>query len=138
MAVNMGSMVDRLKPVAGMVLVQVVFAGVNILYKLAANDGMDLRVLVAYRHLFGAAFLLPLAFFVERFTLSLSISIRWEFQEFDLVHLRRRLLFFLLFLLLLLIIATCLSGRAPTKADPRSHPLILAAGKPARRSLGRS
>ncbi|CAA6660534.1 unnamed protein product [Spirodela intermedia] len=29
---------------------------------------MDLRVLVAYRHLFGAAFLLPVAFFVERKT----------------------------------------------------------------------
>ncbi|URE04789.1 EamA-like transporter family [Musa troglodytarum] len=37
------------KPVAGMVLVQVVFAGVNIFYKLALNDGMDSRILVAYR-----------------------------------------------------------------------------------------
>ncbi|CAA7396885.1 unnamed protein product [Spirodela intermedia] len=64
----MGFMVDGMKPVVGMVLVQMVFAGANIFYKLAANDGMDLRVLVAYRHLFGAAFLLPVAFFVERKT----------------------------------------------------------------------
>ncbi|URE04791.1 EamA-like transporter family [Musa troglodytarum] len=54
------------KPVAGMVLVQVVFAGVNIFYKLALNDGMDSRILVAYRYLFAAAFVCPLSFFLER------------------------------------------------------------------------
>ncbi|KAG6702303.1 hypothetical protein I3842_07G027500 [Carya illinoinensis] len=32
-----------------MVVVQLSFAGVNVLYKLAANDGMNLRVLVTYR-----------------------------------------------------------------------------------------
>ncbi|XP_078434978.1 WAT1-related protein At1g25270-like [Wolffia australiana] len=68
MAVDMSSLMKELKPAAGMVLVQTVFAGMNILYKLAANDGMDLRILVAYRHIFGAAFLLPLAFFFERKT----------------------------------------------------------------------
>ncbi|CAL9093756.1 unnamed protein product [Musa textilis] len=56
------------KPVAGMVLVQVVFAGVNIFYKLALNDGMDSRILVAYRYLFAAAFVCPLSFFLERQT----------------------------------------------------------------------
>ncbi|KAL2477501.1 WAT1-related protein [Forsythia ovata] len=55
-----------LKPMLLMVLVQTIFAGVNIVYKLAANDGMNLSVLVAYRFMFGAAFMLPLAFFVER------------------------------------------------------------------------
>ncbi|RLM73638.1 WAT1-related protein [Panicum miliaceum] len=54
------------KPVAAMVLVQVVFAGVNIFYKLAVSDGMDMRVLVAYRYLFASAFLAPLAYFIER------------------------------------------------------------------------
>ncbi|GJN25952.1 hypothetical protein PR202_gb13841 [Eleusine coracana subsp. coracana] len=49
-----------------MILVQVVFAGVNIFYKLAVCDGMDMRVLVAYRYLFASAVLAPLAFFVER------------------------------------------------------------------------
>ncbi|KMT06127.1 hypothetical protein BVRB_7g162980 [Beta vulgaris subsp. vulgaris] len=49
-----------------MILVQTSFAGVNIFYKLAAIDGMNLRVLVAYRILFAAAFIVPLAFFLER------------------------------------------------------------------------
>jgi len=57
---------DVAKAVAAMVGVQVVFAGVNILYKLAVSDGMDMRVLVAYRYLFASAFLAPLAYFIER------------------------------------------------------------------------
>ncbi|KAK4793464.1 hypothetical protein SAY86_023899 [Trapa natans] len=55
-----------MKPVAVMVLVQVVYAGLNIVYKLAANDGMNLRLVVAYRFLFGTAVMVPLAFFMER------------------------------------------------------------------------
>ncbi|KAJ0976550.1 hypothetical protein J5N97_012024 [Dioscorea zingiberensis] len=57
---------EGLLPAAGMVLVQVVFAGANILYKLALNDGMDVRILVAYRYLFAAVSLIPIAYFVER------------------------------------------------------------------------
>jgi hypothetical protein len=57
---------DFVKPVLGMVSFQVVFAGLNIFYKLAVSDGMDLRVLVAYRYLFASAFLAPLAYFLER------------------------------------------------------------------------
>ncbi|KAJ1273581.1 hypothetical protein BS78_06G292700 [Paspalum vaginatum] len=53
-------------PVVGMVLFQVIFAGLNIFYKLAVSDGMDLRVLVAYRYLFASVFLTPLAYFMER------------------------------------------------------------------------
>ncbi|XP_009341320.3 WAT1-related protein At1g25270-like [Pyrus x bretschneideri] len=55
-----------LKPVLLMVVVQFAFAGVNVLYKLAAYDGMNLRILVAYRFIFGTAFLLPIALFIER------------------------------------------------------------------------
>ncbi|KAL9236029.1 hypothetical protein vseg_010742 [Gypsophila vaccaria] len=51
-----------------MVIAQITFAFVNILYKVAANDGMNLRILIAYRFLFGSAFLVPLAFFIERKT----------------------------------------------------------------------
>ncbi|KAL3538593.1 hypothetical protein ACH5RR_001959 [Cinchona calisaya] len=58
--------VKGMKPTLLMLLTQVIFAGMNILYKLAAHDGMDLRVLVAYRFLFGAAFIVPVAFFLER------------------------------------------------------------------------
>ncbi|XP_010911986.1 WAT1-related protein At1g25270 isoform X2 [Elaeis guineensis] len=60
------AVLEGLKPAGGMVLVQVVFAGVNVFYKLAINDGMDMRVLVTYRFLFASVFLGPLAFFLER------------------------------------------------------------------------
>ncbi|KAL5156568.1 WAT1-related protein [Glycine soja] len=46
-----------------MVLVQVPYAGVSILFKLIANDGMSLRVLMAYRYLFTSVFMIPLAYF---------------------------------------------------------------------------
>ncbi|XP_019053756.1 PREDICTED: WAT1-related protein At1g68170 [Nelumbo nucifera] len=68
MAKDFCDIVHGLKPAMVMVLVQVVFAGVNVFYKLAAIDGMSLRVLVAYRYLFATVFLAPLAFFVERKT----------------------------------------------------------------------
>ncbi|XP_024026193.1 WAT1-related protein At1g25270 [Morus notabilis] len=55
-----------LKPALLMVVVQFVFTGVNVLYKLAANDGMNLKVIVAYRLVFATAFILPLALFIER------------------------------------------------------------------------
>lgn len=59
--------IHGLKPAMMMVVVQVAFAGVNVLYKLAANQGMSLSVIVAYRFIFAAAFMIPLAFFVEMF-----------------------------------------------------------------------
>ncbi|PKA51698.1 WAT1-related protein [Apostasia shenzhenica] len=62
------SAVEGLKPAAGMVVIQIVFAGVNVFYKLAINDGMDMRILVAYRYLFATASLGPFAFFLERKT----------------------------------------------------------------------
>ncbi|XP_026658052.1 WAT1-related protein At1g68170-like [Phoenix dactylifera] len=58
--------VEETKPAALMVLVQVAFAGLNIFCKLALNDGMDVRVLVAYRYIFAITFIGPLAFFLER------------------------------------------------------------------------
>uniref|UniRef100_A0A5B6YH78 WAT1-related protein n=1 Tax=Davidia involucrata TaxID=16924 RepID=A0A5B6YH78_DAVIN len=60
------NIIHGLKPAMLMVVVQTILAGVNVFYKLAANDGMSLRVLVAYRFLFAAAFIVPLALFVER------------------------------------------------------------------------
>ncbi|KAK1402331.1 Plant-drug/metabolite exporter [Heracleum sosnowskyi] len=45
---------------------QVFSAGIYLLYKLCANDGMNLNVMLAYRFIFAAAFMLPLAFFLER------------------------------------------------------------------------
>ncbi|KAI3974646.1 hypothetical protein MKX01_029636 [Papaver californicum] len=57
---------NGVKPALVMVVVQTVFAGMNVFYKLAMNDGMNMMILVAYRSLFATAFVLPLAFFFER------------------------------------------------------------------------
>lgn len=55
-----------LKPTLIMIVVQTILALATIGYKLALNDGMHIPVLVAYRFMFGAAFIVPVAFFVER------------------------------------------------------------------------
>ncbi|XP_021618970.1 WAT1-related protein At1g25270 isoform X2 [Manihot esculenta] len=58
--------INRLKPVIVMIVIQFSYAGMNIFYKLAANDGMNLRVLVAYRWIFSTAFIAPLALIFDR------------------------------------------------------------------------
>ncbi|CAI0439258.1 unnamed protein product [Linum tenue] len=63
---TMRERVEEMKPAAVMVVVQVAFAGVNIFYKLAASDGMSLKIIVAYRFLFATAFMVPLALALER------------------------------------------------------------------------
>lgn len=63
---NLCNVVQGLKPTLLMVMVQIAFAGVNVLYKLAVNDGMSLRIVVAYRFVFATAFIAPIAFIVER------------------------------------------------------------------------
>ncbi|KAF6163661.1 hypothetical protein GIB67_036121 [Kingdonia uniflora] len=55
-----------LKPMLVMMVVQFSFAGVNVFYKLAINDGMSMRVMVAYRYIFATVVIGPIAFFVER------------------------------------------------------------------------
>ena len=70
------NVIHGLKAVLLMVLVQTIFAGVNVLYKLAASDGMHLPILVAYRSLFAAAFFCPIALFIERFRFLFLTSIR--------------------------------------------------------------
>ncbi|XP_012073992.1 WAT1-related protein At1g68170 [Jatropha curcas] len=59
-------LVEGCKPVMIMVVVQVAYSGNNVLYKLAAIDGMSLRIISAYRFIFATAFMLPLALFFER------------------------------------------------------------------------
>lgn len=49
-----------------MVIAETILGGSNVLFKLAANDGSDLRIVVAYRFLFAAAFMIPVALLVER------------------------------------------------------------------------
>ncbi|KOM54009.1 hypothetical protein LR48_Vigan09g266800 [Vigna angularis] len=62
---NVCNVVQAMKPTLLMLVVQVAFAGVNIFYKLAVNDGMNLKVIVAYRFLFATAFIAPLALILE-------------------------------------------------------------------------
>lgn len=58
---------EEMKPAMVMVVVQILFAGMNVLYKLVANDGMNLRILIAYRMMFAAAFMIPIALVFERY-----------------------------------------------------------------------
>ncbi|XP_044491136.1 WAT1-related protein At1g25270-like isoform X2 [Mangifera indica] len=59
-------LINDIKPTLLMVVAQLVFAGGNMLYKLAVNDGMSFSVMVAYRYIFSTAFMLPIALLVER------------------------------------------------------------------------
>lgn len=68
------NLIHGLKPALMMVVVQVAFAGVNIFYKLAANDGMSLRVIIAYRLIFATILMFPLALILERFILNIFIA----------------------------------------------------------------
>ncbi|KAI5385858.1 WAT1-related protein At1g25270 isoform X1 [Lathyrus oleraceus] len=63
---DMGSIWQRSKPDMVMVLVQIAFAVLTILYKLAINDGMNLRVAAAYRLICASAFTIPIALFFDR------------------------------------------------------------------------
>ncbi|KAK7363208.1 hypothetical protein VNO77_05340 [Canavalia gladiata] len=58
--------IGNVKPVLLMIVVQTLYAVVNIMLKLAADDGMNLTVLVAYRFMFASAFIVPLALIFER------------------------------------------------------------------------
>jgi hypothetical protein len=54
-------------PPVAMVLVQLGFAGMNVVSKLALDAGMSPYVLIAYRNLIAAAVISPVAYFVERY-----------------------------------------------------------------------
>ncbi|GAV84353.1 EamA domain-containing protein [Cephalotus follicularis] len=60
------NLLHGLKAAMLMVVVQILFAGVNIFYKLAENDGMNLKIIVAYRFIFATVFMTPIALVVER------------------------------------------------------------------------
>lgn len=60
------NVIQSSKPGILMVVVQIVYAGMNILYKLVSENGVNLRILIAYRMLFATAFMVPLALIFER------------------------------------------------------------------------
>ncbi|KAK1401872.1 ADP-ribosylation factor 2 [Heracleum sosnowskyi] len=55
-------------PFLVMVLLQVGYAGMNILSKLAMNSGMNPIIQVAYRQIFASVVIIPFAYFLERNT----------------------------------------------------------------------
>lgn len=59
-------LIDGSKEVLVMVIVQLAYAASNIVYKLAISDGMNVRIIVAYRFIFATVFMIPLALFFER------------------------------------------------------------------------
>lgn len=59
--IDISRIAKELKPFLLMVFCQVVAGGVTIFYKLAAVDGMHVRILIVYRLLFATAFTVPLA-----------------------------------------------------------------------------
>ena len=61
MAGKLGELLEGLKPAMVMVIVQIAFGGINVFYKLAKNDGMSVKIMVAYRMMIAAASMIPLA-----------------------------------------------------------------------------
>ncbi|THG19681.1 hypothetical protein TEA_013946 [Camellia sinensis var. sinensis] len=58
--------IHGLKPAMMMVVVQATMAGNSVFYKLASSIGMSLSVLIAYRFVFDASFIVPLVLLLER------------------------------------------------------------------------
>ncbi|GKV23872.1 hypothetical protein SLEP1_g33555 [Rubroshorea leprosula] len=62
---QIGNFINSLKAPALMTLVQFLNSGINVFYKLAANDGMSLRVIIAYRLMIATVVSTPFALFLE-------------------------------------------------------------------------
>lgn len=64
---RIGDMLKEVKAISIMLVVQFIFAGMYILFKLTVDDGTNLRILVAYRLSFATISMLPLALIFQRF-----------------------------------------------------------------------
>ncbi|KAJ6778290.1 WAT1-RELATED PROTEIN [Salix koriyanagi] len=64
---------ENYKPYVAMFFVQFVYAGMALFSKAAISKGMNSLVFVVYRQAFATVSLAPLAFFLERVTLSLNL-----------------------------------------------------------------
>ncbi|GLJ17369.1 hypothetical protein SUGI_0301700 [Cryptomeria japonica] len=67
---DLSAFFEKSKPSLAMIFVQFGFAGMNIISKMALNQGMSHFVLVFYRHLVATIVTAPLAYFLERITLN--------------------------------------------------------------------
>ncbi|RWR94524.1 WAT1-related protein [Cinnamomum micranthum f. kanehirae] len=61
-------MADTFMPILAMVIVQLIFAGMNVVSKLAMNSGLNPFVMTAYRQIVAVVFSGPFAYFWERNT----------------------------------------------------------------------
>jgi hypothetical protein len=80
---NMGQLcnvIHGLKPGIVMIVVQIGYAALNILYKVVAEDGVNVRILIAYRMMFASAFMIPLALVFGRWTAFTSVFFLSFFQ----------------------------------------------------------
>lgn len=66
---NLCNVLHGMRPLLLMIMGQMILTGMNIVFKLATSDGMNSSVLIFYRSLFASVFMIPLAFFIERFNL---------------------------------------------------------------------
>ena len=60
-------MMSEMKALIAMVIVQIGYAGQDILFKLVIEDGVNVRVVVAYRLIFATIVMFLHAFIFERF-----------------------------------------------------------------------
>ncbi|KAK6924211.1 EamA domain, partial [Dillenia turbinata] len=70
MASSLPSFLHGLKPFVLMVIARIIYAGSNILIKMSVNQGMNMRILLAYRYIFATGCIAPIAFFLERASLA--------------------------------------------------------------------
>lgn len=69
--------IESVKPVVLMIVVQSIYAVVNIMLKMVTNDGSSLSVLIAYRFVFSTAFTVPFALFFERYVSFIKNKIKY-------------------------------------------------------------
>lgn len=72
---------DDITALIGMIILQICYAGINIISKLAMQSGMNPLVLLTYRQIFGTLAIAPFAFFTERYTPQSLISLLWFFLK---------------------------------------------------------
>lgn len=86
MATKICEMWREMKAITAMVVVQIATAVLNILFKLAVVDGMEPRVLVAYRLFFATLFMIPLSLIFQRLFFSFCFDINYFDQLFSLFN----------------------------------------------------
>lgn len=72
--------VEKVQQVGAMVVAATFLGGNIVLSKVAANDGMPVSIMVAYRWIFATAFLSPIAIVVEWYLIQLILEFMIYFK----------------------------------------------------------